>query len=288
MKFTLEIIPPQAQAPITCEFEINTFPLLNIQPDDMKNISSWMNHAIAMNFMRQNDCRQVLVVDNPVVYQQMLELIRSIRVPNEIAVVLISPQERKVSEEYIIPLTDFREAESLFRISDKPGESPEVPKNESYFQQIYKKDCRGILTNELLHQGYRIRYLDEEDSLSGYEESWIQPDFIYYLGGKQSRPTSWGFVLQKFLETDETVSTERSIHEWVCRAFAYYYLGGKLSKLSLIVDNEKAWQYAIDEVSGLSIDDKISVIYISLQDRRIIREYRIPLSSGKEPKTLLF
>ena len=47
LKFTLEIISPKALASITCDFEINTFPLLNIQPEDMKNISSWMNQAIA-------------------------------------------------------------------------------------------------------------------------------------------------------------------------------------------------------------------------------------------------
>ena len=94
----------------------------------------------------------------------------------------LSAQERKVTEEYIIPCTDFWDTDKLFKTIDNPGESLEPPKDESYFRQIYKKDCRGILTNELLNQGYRIRYLDEE--------GWIQMDFFYYLGGKQSRPTS--------------------------------------------------------------------------------------------------
>lgn len=87
-------------------------------------------------------------------------------------------------------------------------------------------------------------------------------------------------------DTDETAAREE-IRAWVSKAIVYYYLGGRLDRLSLVVDSEQIYNYVLNEISTLCMNDEISVICISFLRRQIIYEYRASCNRANKLKAVL-
>ena len=272
---------PDSDKFIPCDFKIKTCPIIKTTDDVDGMTSSWLNETIAVNFFQKT--RLFLVVDNPVIYQKILEKVEQIRIPNDISVLLVSPQKRIVISENAVPRSDGETAEPLF-----PEYKADVDQAGYYpFREIYIKEARSLITEKLMGKGCQIWLTDPGSCQPSDQIGHIKPDFTIAVKSSRKKPFQWAFTLMLLPEdTDETAATEE-IRAWVSKAIVYYYLGGRLDRLSLVVDSEQIYNYVLNEISTLCMNDEISVICISFLRRQIIYEYRASRNQANKLKAVL-
>lgn len=281
--FTLQLHRSGETVPLFLDFKIRICPFADKQPDIEALISSWLDETVAVSFAMEKENRSFLVVDNPILYQKILEKVGAIRIPNEISILLVSPQKRKVISESMIPLSGERKTTKLF----PQYEAPETEPGSYPFADIYLTDVRSLLADQLLGKGYAVRFVGVEGLQPTEEIGKIQPDITLAIEGRRRKPFHWAFLLLPLPEDADTAEVKSEIRNWISGAIVYYYLGGKCDRLSLVVDNEQIYNCVLEEFSTLQVRDQISLIWISFPSRQIVREYIIPYGQKKDAKDAL-
>lgn len=177
--------------------------------------------------------------------------------------------------------------------SDEKKTAPLVPHYESKdwtscypIRQIYIKDARSLIADKLMEKDCLLRLIDAGSFHPPDMIGHIQPDFTLAVNRSRRKPFHWAFTLLPLPEDANETAVREEIRAWISKAIVYYYLGGKLDRISLIVDDEQIYSYALEEISTLHIKDEISVICISFLNRKILREYTLPVNSEKGNKTV--
>ena len=71
------------------------------------------------------------------------------------------------------------------------------------------------------------------------------------------------------------------------KIMAMHYLGYPARRITLVIDNEAAFSFAKKYLSSVTVPDEISVMLLSVGEKRIIDEYIAPLRDGRPGKTAL-
>ena len=259
-----------------CDFKIRACPIVKSTDDVDAMISAWLNETIAVNFFQKT--RLFLVVDNPEIYQKILKKVEHIRIPNDICLLLIDPQKRKVISENPVPRSDGKTANPLF-----PPYKSDEDWSECYpFRELHIKEARALITENLMRNKGKTYLIDPGNYQPQDKLGHIQPDFTIAVTYPRRKPFQWAFTLLLLPEDTDKVAAQEEIRAWISKVIVYYYLGGKLDRLSLIVDNEQIYKYVFDELSALHMKDEISAACISYLRSQIIHEYKTPPGRKKE------
>lgn len=80
------------------------------------DLSSWLNRCMAEYYQGTATVgRYTRIYDLQAHYEKAKAIISDIRIPDEISIMLVSTEERRVLEEYIIPLSNGQSAKSIFQ-----------------------------------------------------------------------------------------------------------------------------------------------------------------------------
>lgn len=262
---------------ITCDFRIKTCPIVKTTDNVDEMISLWLNETVRGNFSRKD--RLFLVIDNPDVYQKMRIKVEQLRNSNDITLLLVDPQKRMVISENTVSESDGGQSTLMF----SPNEI-EVDLTNCYpFREIQIKRARALIVEKLLAKRYLIWQIDPENFQPPDQIAHTQPDFTLAVKSPGRKPFYWAFTLLLLpRDADETASREK-IRAWITKSIVYFYMGGRLDRLSLVVHNKVIYNYVLEEISSLHMNNEISVICVSFLQGKIIYEYRIPI----EEKLLL-
>lgn len=199
---------------------------------------------------------------------QVKAKVEQIRIPNDISVLLVSPQKRMVISENAVPRSDGETAELLY----SPCET-ETNWTENYpLHELKIREARAIIAEKLMGKGSSIHLIDAGNFQPQDKIGAIQPDFTFAVNSSRRKPFHWAFTLMSLPEDADATAAREKIRAWVSKAIVYFYLGGKLDRLSLAADNEKIYNYAHEEISALHMHDELSVIHISFLRKQIIHE----------------
>ena len=235
--FVLELKQPDTDCFVSCDFKIKACPLVKDTDDIDALISSWLDKTISVNFFHK--IRLFLAVDNSTVYREIQKKVEDIRIPNDISILLVSPQKRKIINEYMVPRSDEKKT------------TPLVPHYESKedwtscypIRQIYIKDARSLIADKLMEKDCLIRLIDAGSFQPPDMIGHIQPDFTLAVNRFRRKPFHWAFTLLPLPEDANETAVREEIRAWISKAIVYYYLGGKLDRISLIVDDEQIYSY---------------------------------------------
>ena len=281
----LQLRKPGTDEFMPCDFKIRTCPIVKAQEHYNTMLTSWLNETVKSNFFQKN--RLFLVIDNPTVYIKLLKKAEKLRIKNDISLLLVDPQERKVISENPITKSEGWEAAPLF----PPYKAdPDWIKNYS-FRVVRIREARALIADKMMSKGWLIWLIDPGEFQPPDQIGRINPDFTIAVKTRLRKQVFyWAFTLLLLPEDADEAAVREEICVWVSKAILYHYLGGKIDRLSLVVDNEVIYKYAFEEISTLHLSNDFSVICVSLLRGEINQEYRIPLDEEpilKEKFTLI-
>lgn len=145
-------------------------------------------------------------------------------------------------------------------------------------RSLYKKfedDSRRIIVDSLLKTNYSVNYY-QGPSNKPYDFGIITdaldiPDGIWLFECKmmgQRLKSIYGF----YKITDE----------WLHKAAFTFFCGEKADRISLIIDDDSAYDYIVKQFSKYTIRDTISVILVSTDLGKVVDEYVIPLTDNRK------
>lgn len=138
-----------------------------------------------------------------------------------------------------------------------------------------------ILIDEILCFGYKVKL----ERISEFNRK-ILCDFELKTDALENGDSSW---LVETMFYNGTQKLRLECQHWLDSVMAYLYQGGKVGRISLMVDNEVPFNYMKDRLSELIIPDEISVLLVSKNNGGFIEdEYVAPLTDGRTPKFVLW
>ena len=208
------------------------------------------------------------------------------RIPNDISLLLVDPQKRVVTSENTVSRSDGEQAAPMF-----PPYETKVDWIKCYpFREIHIQEARALIVEKMMAKGWLIWQIDPGNFQPPNQIGHIRPDFTLAVKTPRRKPFYWAFTLLLLPEDTDEAAAREEIRDWISKAIIYYYLGGKLDRLSLVVDNEEIYNYAFEEISALHMNNEISVLCVSFLRGQITHEYRTPLDEElilKEKFTLI-
>ena len=281
----LELRKSGADEFLPCDFKIRTRPIVKSQDHYNAELTSWLNETIKLNFFQKN--RLFLVVDNPIVYQKLLKKVEKLRIPNDVSLLLVDPQKRMMISENSVPRSDGEQAAPMF-----PPYVESADWTKCYpFREIRIREARALIADKLMTKGWLIWLVDPGDFQPPDQIGYIHPDFtIAVKTPRRKQSFYWAFTILLLPEDADEASAREEIRAWISKAIVYCHLGGKLDRLSLVVDNGTIYNYAFEEISTLHLNNDLTVICISSLRGQITHECRIPLDGElilKEKFTLI-
>jgi len=248
----------------------------------MDNITD--NCNTIRNYIRINEPK---IVDK----ETMIELVNKIKGPQSIRKFaedikvspsaisrILSGKTTNLSDEMLAKLAAYANPDSGITL-EKLLEAQGMVKRSSAKDVIkdFENECRRIFLDELFQNGFHVHSVkSKEDSLSpGPFDFEICTDA---LSGMLDR---W---LIKCVPTHRPLPLYS--RRWFDSAAAFYYKGFEASRLSLMIDNENIYDQLTDKLSAITIPDEISIILVSVPQKRILKEYIVPLKDGRKPKMI--
>ena len=156
------------------------------------------------------------------------------------------------------------------------------PQDRQQLASRYEEDCRRIMVDELLKQGYSVRY--ESETREEAHRSRMMSDFALRTNALGEEEMQW-LVECKMMSQYSMFPTGFGRSQiWMDSAMAYYYRGGRAGRISLVVDHIAVFEQMKARMAELSIPNEVSVILISTRAGKILEEYVAPLSDGRVPR----
>lgn len=268
-KFSVRI-HQQSQKEYTWNFEIRSFPFTGKKTDYSSDINMLLSHLVTVSVQDRDVNRFSIIIDNELVYRELKEKAKTIRLPNEVSIILISTIHRKVIEEYVIPLSREKKINNLL---PEPVIPARVTMDYS-LEEKYKIDSCSIILDDLLENGYTIRHANSKKKVSLFSFINLHPDYSIYVTGDDSKSVPRTFFIKNVSDYLNYSLISPSIHDWLLQTIAYFYTGrfGDRDKISLVVDNSKIYKKISDEFMSSHISNQISVILVDTDKRRITGE----------------
>lgn len=137
---------------------------------------------------------------------------------------------------------------------------------------MVEKICREVLEYELMRRGYEIQSRIRKNLIIKTDKLRYISDFAFETNAvEQSGMKMWAF--------DVHVGRFRPIMQKLTWVFGMSYLESlreKQIKFSLITTDAKEFETVKDRFEDVTIPDLISVIYIDINNRRVVEEFTIP------------
>lgn len=152
------------------------------------------------------------------------------------------------------------------------------PQDRHLLLSRYEEDCRRIMVDQLLRQGYSVKY-ESESKIHGR----MIADFTLRTNAVSDEEALWLVDCKMTSQYSMIPVGYGRAQLWIDAAMAYYYRGDEAGRISLVVDRREVFEQMKSRMSELSIPNEISVILISIREGRILEEYVAPLSNGKIP-----
>lgn len=132
--------------------------------------------------------------------------------------------------------------------------------------------CREILQNELLSRGYEVSVELRKNIVFSADKLRYIADFVFETNALEDCGIKkWAFDVHN--------GVMRPLMHKMSWVFGMSYLDplrNKNMKFSMITTEEKAFEDAKGRFSDVRIPDLISIIYIDINNRRVVDEYIIP------------
>lgn len=278
-KFTIKI-RQQCPTEYIWDFEIMSFPFTEKKTDYVSIINTLLSHLVTVSVTNRAANRFSIIIDNELVYRELKEKAETIRLPNEVSIILISTFQRKVIEEYIISLSRTNLAPNLFT-------EVEIPTEKSMYytlEEKYKIDCRSIILDDLLQKGYTIRHANAEKKVTLFNFINLRSDFSILVTEDDFTKNPRIFFIKDITDYTDYSMISQSIHDWLLQIIVCFYTGrlGDRDMVSLVVNNPTFYKNITDEFISSHISDQISAILINTDKRRMIDEKNIPILNRKK------
>ena len=193
-----------------------------------------------------------MIIDDEEIFCKLKEKAESIRVPNEVSVILVSVPHRTIMEEFMVPLTKRRSIEHLF-------------KGKVRIEERNRTDCRSIVTDELLQRGCVVSY--SQGSRIGTEMLSLPLDFSISVKEKNEENYIRSFFTISVDDASDNEGVRREVYDWFTKALACFHIGYK-DRLSLVIDDQDIYYAITEDISKLKIQDDFSVILVSMNTRK--------------------
>ena len=194
------------------------------------------------------------------------------RQTKELSLLLISKIAAHADSSSGVTLEDLMVAQGFVRVY-----------NTKLASRQFEEDCRRILSYELMNRGYSIVKCEVDSNRSGIDLSLR----TNALSDSSDDSEEWAF---KFLRIDNNFNNNfnrSSVYTMLFKIMAMHYLGYPARRITLVIDNEAAFSFAKKYLSSVTVPDEISVMLLSVGEKRIIDEYIAPLRDGRPGKTAL-
>ena len=266
-KLSIEINKANKKAGYIWNAEIMTFPTRTGSADYSDEANYLLSQLLKCSLESTDTDRYSFVIDNEQVYSAIKEKAENIRVPNEVSIVLVDIRGRRVAEEFIVPLTQGKNTGSLFAAArDSEGDSSQYS-----LEELYKKDCRAIIADELLKNRSTISSFGKHGKTAGNGVIGVKSDFSLSVSEGDLDASVRTFFVQSSADITDYAQISEEVHAWFAQALASFHIGYR-GKLSMIIDNSMIYDAIVDELSRLKIQDAISIILINTDERKIISE----------------
>lgn len=271
----LQLRKPGTDEFMPCDFKIRTRPIVKAQEHYNAMLTSWVNESVKANFFQKN--RLFLVVDNPTVYKKLLKKVEKLRIKNDISLLLVDPQERRVISENPITKSEGWEAAPIF----PPYKADQNWIKNYSFRDVRTREARALIADKMMSKGWLIWLIDHSKFQPPDKIGHINPGFTIAVKTRLRKQVFyWAFMLMFLPEDADEAAAQEEVRAWVSKAIVYHHLGGKIDRLSLVVDNEVIYKYAFEEISTLHMNNEISLLCVSFIRGQITHEYRIPISEN--------
>ena len=191
------------------------------------------------------------------------------RQTKELSLLLISKIAAHADSSSGVTLEDLMVAQGFVRVYNT-----KLPSRE------FEEDCRRILSYELMNRGYSIVKC-EVNSNSPRLDFSLRTNA---LSDSSDDSEEWAF---NFLKIGKNDNYRGGIVTMLYIIMAKRYLGYPARRITLVIDNEAAFSFAKKYLSSVTVPDEISVMLLSVGEKRIIDEYIAPLRDGRPGKTAL-
>jgi len=156
------------------------------------------------------------------------------------------------------------------------------PKDRAVEISRYEDKCRRILVDALLKSGYSVKY--EPNTRSDEVRLRIISDFKLRTDALGTDNSLWMMECKIFSQNSILPQGTGRSSIWMDTAMAYYYRGGKASRISIVVNAHELFEFMKHRLEELTIPNEISVILVSTKEGRVIDEYIAPLTDGRVAK----
>lgn len=138
--------------------------------------------------------------------------------------------------------------------------------------------CSRIIAYELLKKGCSVSFLRQLPI-----QNRVRPDLSITTDAVQG---DWLFEIKLFPETAK-VNIMGGLRFALNTIMIYYYTGGKAGRYTLVVTTSVAYEEAKRLVKNYGpVPDEISIMYVSMEEEKIIDEYILPLTEGRQAQSL--
>lgn len=241
------------------------------------NACKWLEWIKAVD----NTSRQSLIIDNDVIFRKIVRNFSKRKIDQSLSVILVSIQQRRVVDEFIIPAEDgagIQRIMSPLRIFEPLKSKPtrKMPTNnpETIIPQLRCDDCRRIIADALLRKDFQIQYEGRNSIISPFIQ--IDPDVVMEIRARGGNASRWVFNIKSFPKKTNNLEALQNIGNWLTKAMAYYFQGGYMNRFLLVLDDQNIFDAVVDMLRHVTISGEISIVLISPEKNKILNEFIIP------------
>ena len=239
-----------------------------------------------------------LVVDNEFIFNGVVnELKRNNSENSFTSVILVSIPTRRVIDEHVISREKFTSLESgssdaiicsnrLFPLPEPKESKPLGDSNpETIIPELNEGDIRRMITDLTLQKGYQVQYKGKTQinmPLINIETSAVikvfQPNGYNFQWALCYKSTTIDMSAVNIEESIKVAKAELKSYviDWAMKAMIYFYQGGTIDKLSMVITDKDVFDSAVTELKNLHIPNEISIILVSTERNMVIDEYIVP------------
>ena len=189
---------------------------------------------------------------------------------------IVSGKTTEISDFLLAKIAIYADPDSgvtLEKLMDAQGKSAGI--TEKYLSKKFAEDARRIIADSLLKTNYSVNYYQGPSDKSY--------DFGIITDALNKQNGIWLFECKKrSFRYKVSVNYDKEVFEWLRKAAFTYYCGEKVDRITLVIDNDSIYNYAVKLFSDYTIRDSISVILVSTDLGRVVDEYVIPLTDSRK------
>ena len=275
-EFTLKIKEANSKETLWF-FETQIYPLEKNYSSVKEKIHRWLDKANA----EETADRHSLVIDNEFIFKELVKDLSKEKSGRYLSVILVSIQQRKIVDEYILPPKKGRHPQGIISkhrlfhsIKAKPPKKLYTKDPDTIIPQLNCDDCRRIISDSLLQDGFQVQYEGRNPIIMPCLQ--INPDVVMDLWKDGRDQNRWVFNIKSFPKKSDNSEALQYVDEWLTKTMAYYFQGGYMSRFTLVLDNRDVFDAIVDKLKYINISGEISLLLISPEKNKFLDEFIIP------------